>query len=116
MTDPTINTCLPPCAKCELRSGRPHRLRRAGLRSFVAFSQRIGGPALDIERARLFWDEPRGPAGGLVYVALGDSIAQGRAARAHRPGHVVLLPGSVRSPGAGRVSTPSGPGARLTPT
>lgn len=113
MTDPTTDTCLSPCAKCELRSRRSHRLRRAGLRRFVAISQRIGGPALDIERARLFWDEPRGEAGGLVYVALGDSVAQGLGASSPTNGYVGLLAERLRAVGPVQVVNLSASGARV---
>lgn len=110
---PTADTCLLPCAQCERRSGRLHRLRRAWLRWFVALSQRIGGPALDIERARLFWAEPRGESGGLVYVALGDSVAQGLGARVPAKGYVGLLAERLRKSGPVQVVNLSASGARI---
>jgi acyl-CoA thioesterase-1 len=113
MTEPKSDTCVSPCAKCEVRSRRSHRLRRAGLRWFVALSQRIGGPALDIERARLFWAEPCGESGGLVYVALGDSVAQGLGGSTPATGYVGLLAERLRAAGPVQVVNLSASGARI---
>ncbi len=38
-----------------------------------------------------YWHEPRGPAGGLLYVALGDSAAQGIGASSPQQGYVSLV-------------------------
>ena len=49
-----------------------------------------------VEQARVYWSEPRGQAGGLVYVALGDSAAQGVGATRPERGYVGLLAEQVR--------------------
>ncbi|MGJ7440359.1 SGNH/GDSL hydrolase family protein [Aquipuribacter sp. MA13-6] len=49
-----------------------------------------------IERAREFWSGPQGDPGGLLYVALGDSTAQGVGASRPDRGYVGLLAQRLR--------------------
>ena len=51
---------------------------------------------LDVEVYRAYWAEPRGQAGGLVYVALGDSAAQSVGASRPERGYVGLLAERMR--------------------
>lgn len=44
-----------------------------------------------VERASVYWSQPRGDTGGLVYVALGDSAAQGVGASSPENGYVGQL-------------------------
>lgn len=44
-----------------------------------------------VGRARAFWSRPRGPEDGLLYVALGDSAAQGVGASKPQSGYVSLI-------------------------
>ena len=50
----------------------------------------------DVERFRRYWSVPRGEPRGIVYVALGDSTAQGLGASAPERGYVGLLAGRLR--------------------
>lgn len=50
----------------------------------------------DVGRARLFWSVPQGDAEGLLYVALGDSAAQGVGASTPDRGYVGLLAERLR--------------------
>jgi acyl-CoA thioesterase I len=52
--------------------------------------------ASSIEGYRAYWAEPRGRPGGLVYVALGDSAAQGIGASRPDRGYVSLLAERMR--------------------
>lgn len=52
--------------------------------------------AHSVEVARTYWAEPRGKPGGLVYVALGDSAAQGIGASRPERGYVGLLAERMR--------------------
>lgn len=67
------------------------------------FAQRIAGPRLDLERAAAYWEHPQGEPGGLVYVALGDSVAQGIGATRVADGYVGLLAARLRRATAGPV-------------
>ena len=49
-----------------------------------------------VEANRTYWAEPRGEPGGLLYVALGDSAAQGIGASRPERGYVGLLAGRMR--------------------
>lgn len=51
----------------------------------------------DVGRYRDFWSLPRGEAGGLVYVALGDSTAQGIGASSPERGYVGLIAQRLRT-------------------
>lgn len=51
---------------------------------------------LGVERARTYWSVPRGEPGGLLYVALGDSAAQGVGASRPERGYVGLLAERMR--------------------
>ena len=56
-----------------------------------------------IPRASDYWSVPRGEAGGLLYVALGDSAAQGIGASHPDRGYVGLLADRLRAAtGTGR--------------
>ncbi len=50
-----------------------------------------------VARARAFWSIPHGPPGGLLYVALGDSSAQGVGASRPDRGYVGLLAGRLEA-------------------
>lgn len=68
-----------------------------------------------VEAYQQFWSQPRGAAGGLTYVALGDSAAQGIGARRPEHGYVGLLADRLRER-SGRpvlVHNLSGSGARI---
>ena len=52
--------------------------------------------ARSVERNAAYWSQPRGEAGGLLYVALGDSAAQGIGASAPDRGYVGLLAQRLR--------------------
>jgi acyl-CoA thioesterase I len=49
-----------------------------------------------VEQSREFWAQPRGESGGLLYVALGDSAAQGIGASRPERGYVGLLAARLR--------------------
>lgn len=50
-----------------------------------------------VERNRAYWSVPRGKAGGLLYVALGDSTAQGIGASGPERGYVGLIAERLRA-------------------
>ena len=50
-----------------------------------------------VKRARQYWAQPRGEPGGLLYVALGDSTAQGVGASRPERGYVGLLAERLRT-------------------
>lgn len=52
---------------------------------------KLVGLARDVGRHGDFWSQPQGQTGGLLYVALGDSAAQGIGASAPERGYVGLL-------------------------
>ncbi len=54
-----------------------------------------------VDRARVYWSRPRGDVGGLVYVALGDSAAQGVGASRPWNGYVGQLAETLRQ-GSGK--------------
>lgn len=51
----------------------------------------------NVEGYRGYWSQPRGEPGGLLYVALGDSAAQGIGASSPGRGYVALLADRLRS-------------------
>lgn len=51
----------------------------------------------EVDAYRRYWSTPRGDAGGLVYVALGDSTAQGIGASDPEHGYVGLIAGRLRA-------------------
>lgn len=57
---------------------------------------RAVGVQQGIERTRTYWSQPRGEPGGLLYVALGDSAAQGVGASSPDKGYVGLLAAQLR--------------------
>ena len=71
---------------------------------------RLGGSTLEVARARDYWAVPHGAPGPLVYVALGDSVAQGLGASRPERGYVGLL---ARRLGNARVVNLSVSGARV---
>ena len=71
---------------------------------------RLGGPRLDVKRARDYWSVPQGDEGRLVYVAMGDSVAQGLGASRPERGYVGLLAHRL---GDARVINLSRSGARV---
>ena len=50
----------------------------------------------DVDRYRQYWSTPRGEPGGIVYVALGDSTAQGIGASRPERGYVGLIAQRLR--------------------
>ena len=50
-----------------------------------------------VEHDRAYWSVPRGEAGGILYVALGDSTAQGIGASRPERGYVGLIAGRLRA-------------------
>ncbi|MFC3689208.1 SGNH/GDSL hydrolase family protein [Aquipuribacter hungaricus] len=55
------------------------------------------GTQQSVERAREYWSEPQGDPEGLLYVALGDSAAQGVGASSPDKGYVGLLAARLRT-------------------
>jgi acyl-CoA thioesterase-1 len=51
----------------------------------------------DVDRYRQYWSTPRGEPGGIVYVALGDSTAQGIGASSPERGYVGLIAQRLRA-------------------
>ena len=80
------------------------------LRPLERLVLRLGGKSLDIHRARDYWAAAHGPVDGPVYVALGDSVAQGLGATRPEKGYVGLL---ARRLGDVRVLNLSVSGARV---
>lgn len=58
---------------------------------------RAVGTQQSVERARVYWSEPQGDPDGLLYVALGDSAAQGVGASSPDKGYVGLLAERLRA-------------------
>jgi len=54
------------------------------------------GVQQSVDRARTYWSQPRGETGGLLYVALGDSAAQGVGASSPDKGYVGLVAAHLR--------------------
>ena len=61
----------------------------------TAWSVKVVSLQQGVGRARACWSVPHGPPGGLLYVALGDSCAQGVGASRPDRGHVGLLAGRL---------------------
>ncbi len=59
----------------------------------TAWSVKVVSLQQGVGRVRAYWSVPHGPPGGLLYVALGDSCAQGVAASRPDRGYVGLLAG-----------------------
>jgi len=57
---------------------------------------RAVGVEQSVDRARTYWSQPRGETGGLLYVALGDSAAQGVGASRPDKGYVGLVAAQLR--------------------
>ena len=87
-------------------------LAAAGLAVWVA---KLLGVRRGVGRAARFWSVPQGEAGGLLYVALGDSTAQGVGASRPERGYVGLLARRLceRTGAAVQVVNLSRSGARL---
>lgn len=62
-----------------------------GVVAFVVWCARLRRVKRGVEVARRFWAQPQGAPGGLLYVALGDSAAQGVGASRPDRGYVGLL-------------------------
>jgi acyl-CoA thioesterase I len=71
--------------------------------------------ARSVEQSRQHWAQPRGETGGLLYVALGDSAAQGIGASSPDRGYVGLLAERLRDSTGGPVEVVnlSASGARI---
>lgn len=71
----------------------PRRIAAEGLLACVltAWVVKLVQVGRDVERAREFWTQPQGEPGGLLYVALGDSAAQGIGASRPDRGYVGVL-------------------------
>lgn len=59
--------------------------------SLAVWSVRLARVKRGVAVARRYWAQPHGPSGGLLYVALGDSAAQGVGASRPDRGYVGLL-------------------------
>lgn len=57
----------------------------------AVWAVRVAKLRASVESNRVFWSQPRGHPGGLLYVALGDSLAQGIGASSPERGYVGLL-------------------------
>ena len=91
------------------RSGRPEARafprRYKVLSAVLALSLALGGwwgvrlwqLRRSVGQYRTFWSVPRGEAGGVLYVALGDSTAQGIGASGPERGYVGLLARRLRA-------------------
>lgn len=77
----------------------PVLLGAAGLLALLAtvVTARAVGVQQGVERSRAYWSEPQGEAGGLLYVALGDSAAQGVGASSPDKGYVGLIADRLRT-------------------
>lgn len=77
----------------------PVLLGAAGLLALLAtvVAARAVGVQQGVERSRAYWSEPQGEAGGLLYVALGDSAAQGVGASSPDKGYVGLIADRLRT-------------------
>ena len=77
---------------------RPFLVGTAGLLTLVlaVVLVRAVGVQQNVERARDYWSAPQGDPGGLLYVALGDSAAQGVGASSPDKGYVGLLAERLR--------------------
>ena len=62
----------------------------------LVWGVKVVGEYRGIERARDYWSSPQGQPGGLLYVALGDSTAQGIGASRPERGYVGLLAERLR--------------------
>ncbi|MCW2778638.1 MAG: esterase [Frankiales bacterium] len=84
---------------------RPARVRRrttgpavlVAVVLVVAYGAQLGRLYAGVGRDRDYWSVPHGPKGGLLYVALGDSAAQGVGAGSPDRGYVGLLADRLRT-------------------
>lgn len=79
-------------------TARKHPVVAVGLLvlSLAIVAVRAVGVQQSVERARAYWAEPVGDPGGVLYVALGDSAAQGVGATSPDRGYVGLLAERLR--------------------
>ncbi len=79
---------------------RRHPLLASGLALVVLLASvwavKLGKLALSVGNNAEYWAEPRGEAGGLLYVALGDSAAQGIGASEPARGYVAVVAQRLR--------------------
>ena len=75
---------------------RLRTLTPAALVLLVFFGSAVLVEHASVAHDRRYWSVPRGPAGGLLYVALGDSAAQGIGASSPERGYVGLLATRMR--------------------
>ena len=68
----------------------------AALVLLAFFGSAVLAEHASVAHDRRYWSVPRGPAGGLLYVALGDSAAQGIGASSPERGYVGLLANRMR--------------------
>jgi acyl-CoA thioesterase-1 len=84
-----------------MRLARRHRLLSAGLVVAIVLVGWRGVRVVQLRRSvdgyRDYWSGPQGDPGGLVYVALGDSTAQGIGASRPERGYVGLLADRLRA-------------------
>lgn len=90
----------------EVKGGPGHGLlrRHRALATMVALTLAVPGVGMlrlyqlrqQVDRHRDYWSLPRGEAGGIVYVALGDSTAQGIGASRPDRGYVGLVAQRLR--------------------
>lgn len=69
----------------------------AGVAWLVLWAVKLLEVRRGVERTRVYWAQPRGEPGGLLYVALGDSTAQGVGASRPELGYVGLLAEHLRA-------------------
>ncbi|MCW2606370.1 MAG: esterase [Frankiales bacterium] len=106
---PTATTLSPPAAPAPDRPRgrrRPparHVLLLTGALLLTAWLAQLVGLYVGVLQARAYWSAPRGDPGGLLYVALGDSAAQGVGASSPGRGYVGLLADRLRTTTGGPV-------------
>lgn len=97
-----VERCAPPLANPSdpTLPRRRHRLRAAAigllLALFAGWSVQLVVLEGSVSVDRQYWSQPRGQAGGLLYVALGDSVAQGIGASRPDRGYVGLVAENLR--------------------
>lgn len=89
------------CSRAGQSFPRRHRLVSLGVIAVVlaggTWGARLWQLRSDVDRYSRYWAQPRGEPGGLVYVALGDSTAQGIGASRPERGYVGLIAQRLRA-------------------